>query len=404
MKTRTIRCVVLAVAVVFLAGTALAAEGEGAEKAPGQEAGKGRDAEGQVFQGTGRSRNADEKAARDEAIIAAKVDALEKALERLLVHEKPRLREVVERYVAENLAPDQCFARTEVKQEERTGSTTKLTLEAALNQTVPDTVTKIREQFEKRGYPLVMVVLYEEVVQPAHLPPFPSGGMTAQIAIEKALIKEGATVVDGAMVDDNDRKAIESAVLKGDMDAVARLTLKHRANVLIGGPPARADHRGTVPMGMGQWPRYGATIQARIVDSDVGQVLGAQDGAGSGTGETVIPAVQNAFRDAGTKVARELIRDIFWHWFGPDRFNVRVSLVGVPHDKALGYAEALVDEEAWAVRRGTVEMREGECTFVLTVVDPATSAMVADALGLMDRKLKVTLVTARRVALQKPEE
>ena len=79
-------------------------------------------------------------------------------------------------------------------------------------------------------------------------------------------------------------------------------------------------------------------------------------------------------------------------------------LRGIPHHKARDIAEALVEEEEWAKRHGTVEMISGESTFILTVVDPATSGMVADVIRQIDKKLKVTTVTKRRVVLEKKEE
>jgi len=404
MKAAIIRWALVCLAITLFAGMALAAEAETPKAKPAEKAKEKLKGEGDVFRGTGRARETDEKAAREKAIIAAKVDAFEKAVERLAVLESSRLREVIERYATKNLKPDECFAEVVVEHEERNGNITKVTVAATLNDVLPKTVAKILKRSASRGDPTVMVVLREEVIQPADSPPVPEG-MTAQIAIENTFIKEGLTVVDHGQVAENDRNALNAAVMEGDMDTVRRITLKHKANVLVGPRvPARADYRGTVPMGGGQWPRYGAMIQARLVDSDIGQILGAQDTQGSSAGETHIPAAHNALKDAGEKIAKELVRDIFWHWFGPDEFSIRVSLIGVPHAKALMIADSLVNEEDWAVRHGTVGLKEGECTFVLTVADPTTSAIVADTIGLMDRDLKLNLVTARRVVLQKAEE
>jgi len=392
------------IVAVLLIATSAGAQAQGWPR-EGWSASQEAEGQGAVFRGKGRSRNRDERAALEEAVIAAKADALEKATERFLVQVKDKnLKGIVARYIREKLKPDDVFASVEVTSRERTSTTSYVTLKVTLNDKLPKTVSMLRERFEKRGYPLLMVILDEEITQPANRPPV-QPGMTVQIAIEGCFVEAGLTVVDSRQVTENERKAIKAAVIKGDHQAVVALARKHKANVVLSGPAAKAQYLGNVSIGAvtGAWPRYGATVQVRPVDSDIGQLLTAKDCEGRGVGETDLFAVRNAFKDAGDKIARELLKEILWFWFGPDDFMVRVSIKGLDHDKVVEIADSVVEEEKWAKRHGSVGLQEGECTFTLTVTEPATSAKVADVIRQIEKKLKVSEVTARRVVLEKKD-
>ena len=407
MKVRMLQWsghVVVAVVVILLMAMSAGAQAQGWPRA-GWSASQEAEGQGTVFLGKGRSRNPDERAALEEAVIAAKADALEKATERLLIQVKDEnLRAIAARYIYEKVRPDDVFARVEVTSKRRTKTTTYVTLKVALNDKLPKTISMLRERFKMRGYPLLMVVLDEEIIQPKTRPPV-TPGMTAQIAIEQLFVKAGLTVVDNRQVTKNERMAIKAAVIEGNHEAVVRLARKHKANVVLSGPMAKAQYLGNVNIGAvaGAWPRYGATVQVRPIDSDIGQLLTAKDCEGRGVGETDLFAVRNAFKDAGTKIAKELLKEIFWFWFGPDDFVVRVSVRGLDHDKVVEIADSIVEEENWAKRQGSVGLQEGECTFTLTVTEPGTSAKVADVIRQIEKKLKVTEVTTRRVVLEKKD-
>ena len=390
----------------FAATLLVAAFAEAGEREEGEERDRPK-ADTLVFQGKGRSRNRDEDTAFEEAVVAAKEDAFEKAIERLLHDMKdPAFKKVATRYAKEKLTPDKCIEK-KVVDKRRTESTTYVTVKATFNDELPKAIAVVKQKFEQLGYPKLMVVINEEIIQPANLPPIPPGGLMAQIAVEQVLIKKRFRIVDKATIDGNTRKRAQSCLLEGKNDELAKLAREHGADVFVGGQPARAQYLGAVDVaGVGAWPRYAATIDIRAVDTDTARVLVSQACEGRGVGEAPLLAVRNAFNDAGKKMAKKVLDDILYFWIVVERMKtITVMLKAVEHGKALEVADALVEEEKkWIRRHGPVTMQAGDCSFDLTIEGTKTASNVADTIKQMEKKLKVTEVKERRVVLQKAEE
>jgi len=399
MKAMNVKKWVMLALLVPLVSTALSEQKESQEQSK---------SDSLVFQGQGRSRNRDENAALDEAIIAAKEDAMDKAIERVLHNVKDSsLNEVAQRYIKENLAPDKCIENFEVTSKKRTETTSYVTGKATFNNKLEGTVAMLRDKMQYLGYPRLMVILDEEIIQPATFPPIPTGGMMAQIAVEQVLIKKGFRVVDKATVDDNTRKEVQAAILKGDNDTIVRLAREHGADVIISGRPARAQFVSNVDLDVVRLsgPRYTATIDIRAIDCDTARLLVAQGCNGTGFGETNLLAAREAFNKAGSEMAKKVLKDILYFWIVLERDKtIMVEIRGVAHDKAVEIAEALKEEEKWVKRHGTVVVREGVCSFPLSVEGKTTAAKVADTIRQIEKGLKVVEVTDRRVVLQKAEE
>jgi hypothetical protein len=134
---------------------------------------------------------------------------------------------------------------------------------------------------------------------------------TAETAMIRALKTREFTVMDAPTVRESiDREAALRAI-EGDAVAAQRIAQQIGAEVLITGQ-AVAEPAGTVAGS--QVRSYQATVSARAVKADTGEILGVSNGSGKAVHLNATAGGRDALGQAGTQVANDIISQIASQW------------------------------------------------------------------------------------------
>jgi len=163
---------------------------------------------------------------------------------------------------------------------------------------------------------------------------------TAETAVIQALTSRQFTVMDAPTVRQSiDREAALRAI-DGDVKAAQRIAQQIGAEVLITGK-ALSEPAGNVAGS--QMRSYQATVTARAIKADTGEIMGAATGAGKAVHLNATAGGREAIAQAGNKVAGDLIAQIASTWAKEVSGSrlIALSIVGISRDMSLDLADVL---------------------------------------------------------------
>lgn len=161
--------------------------------------------------------------------------------------------------------------------------------------------------------PKVMVIIEEKVAGLFGTTAFESVGQAESTLMEK-FIAAGFNVVDADTVKANITRDKALRLIEGDASAAAAEGLKYGAQVVITGK-AFSKNAGGKLFGTNMQSMQ-ATLQARVVRADTAKVISSKSATGSQAHIDELQGGALAIKEAGEKLADDLIQDIVRQWKG----------------------------------------------------------------------------------------
>ncbi|HXI04272.1 MAG TPA: flagellar assembly protein T N-terminal domain-containing protein [Candidatus Saccharimonadales bacterium] len=177
---------------------------------------------------------------------------------------------------------------------------------------IRDDLSALGLLIEAMRKPRVMVIIPEtNVLDHGWWAAWSTNVGTAEAAVIKALTAREFTVMDAPTVRSSiDREAALRAI-EGDNTAAQRVAQQIGAEVLITGK-AVAEPAGSVAGT--QMNSYQATVTARAVKADTGEILGVATGSGKAVHLNATAGGREALEQAGAQVANDLLTQIAAQW------------------------------------------------------------------------------------------
>ncbi len=179
-----------------------------------------------------------------------------------------------------------------------------ITAEVGLGK-IKDDLIAIAVLKEEKGYPRLMLIGMEKVGEK------PKTTFSAQTVIEDVLGDKGFDLVDKSQVDVI--KARDVAMNPDDYGKAAALGRRFGAEIVIVFQ-AIADYEGTSDVYGALMHSYRGTVDARIIYTDTGDLLGAVDTSDHAAAEGKPAAVRLAFQKTARKIAPMIMDKILSDW------------------------------------------------------------------------------------------
>jgi len=343
----------------------------------------------------------DVAAARDRAIDDALRKAVEQAVGTLIESET-----MVQNYQVLNdsiYSQTKGFVRTyKIVSERQDGPILRVTVSATVAVgDVKGDLQSLGLLIQRMRRPRVLVMIPEENTQDAGWwLLWTSNVGTVETQVIRALKAKEFTVMDASTVRRSiDREAALKA-MEGDNAAAARIAAQAGAEVVITGQ-AVSQPAGSVAGS--QMHSYQASVTARAVKADTGEILGTTSGSGKAVHLNAIAGGNEALKQAASMVADDLISQIVTQW-AREASGTRMIALSVT-----GLSKAALDDLVAAMKgtlRGVTEVFQREYssgTARLDVDYQGDGEALSRALSGFSAgggKLEVTSATANKVEVR----
>ena len=172
---------------------------------------------------------------------------------------------------------------------------------------VADQWLDVRSLLLQKGMPRMMVHVVETVDGR------PTGRNTAQARIENILLKYGIPQVDRAQVKDNDRRDLEAARLADDLNKVAAISGRYKADIVILGK-SRATLTRSRPVYGVLTHLYTADVELRAVRTANARLIFSDSVSASRGDRNRTEAARQALDLAGKRVAKRFLVRVMDTW------------------------------------------------------------------------------------------
>jgi len=343
----------------------------------------------------------DQAAARDKAIDDALRKAVEQAVGTLIESET-----MVQNYQVLNdsiYSQTKGFVRTyKIVSEKQEGPLYKVTVAATVAVgDVKGDLQSLGLLIQRMRRPRVLVMIPEENIHDSgwwwH---WAANIGTVETQIIRALKSKEFTVMDSATIRKTIDKEAALKALDGDDAAAARIAVQTGAEVLITGQ-AVAQPAGSVAGS--QMNSYQASVTARAVKADTGEILGTATGSGKAVHLNSTAGGNEALKQAASMVADDLISQIVQQW-AKEASGTRMIALSVT-----GLTKELVDDLIAAMKqdiRGVAEVWEREYASGVARLDVdfkgdgEALSRALSGLAVGGGKLQLTAATANKVDLR----
>lgn len=137
------------------------------------------------------------------------------------------------------------------------------------------------------------------------------GATSAENELIRLFTEKGISVVEGRMLARTQSHSNYANLNATDLDLIYDLAERSEAEVLILGN-ARAEEVTSV--NIGPLKSVNATIHARVIRADNGDIVAAADATGREPSATVIDAAARSYREAAELLGNQLLRAVFEEW------------------------------------------------------------------------------------------
>lgn len=286
-------------------------------------------AQKQLGKGCGTILGGDAERAADEAVIAARRSAIEKAFGVLVDAET----------IVKNSALFDSFVKN------KTGGFVKSFEILSKKQTAGRVCVEIEAWVLPRKLKERLNDLVSNISVIVQIPETNCGRRSRRAIVEnmiiKKLVRSNYKVLDARRSSAINRRDISIALEGRDKRAAARLRLKFLSNIIIGGEAATeiSQRRGRIVSAR-------AEVEARVVVAETGQVLEIFSAESKGFRRNCRGAGRNALRKAGKQASDDIVKALDEYIHRSER-EVEIHIRGIPNDTIFRKIGFLVKSERW---------------------------------------------------------
>jgi hypothetical protein len=176
-----------------------------------------------------------------------------------------------------------------------------------LTKAVADGWTETRSILVQKGMPRLMVFISEAVDDQA------GEARTVQTQVEKALLKDGFPLIDMNQVKDNDKRDLEAARLADDLNKVAAISGRYKADIIVVGK-SRATLTQSRPIYGVLTHLYGGDAEVRAIYSTNAKMLFSDASTASFGDRNRTLAARKVLELAGDEMGKKLKLQLVETW------------------------------------------------------------------------------------------